>query len=317
MKKILCTTLLLTFCSLNALAQVSGNAVYENPGAQQGGKVSRRYPAYMTMTMEQVISEQPNQLVTTYQLIDAKILTSVETREYVAVFGLAQEADTLKSANQKLQAQIAEFQKGLSALGIRPEDTYLDFITQNRVYDYTVKGTTAREKVTGFQVKENISVRYKQHAMLDQITPVAAQAGIFDLIKVDYVVGDLNAVRTQMAQEAQKVIKQKEEAYAKLGVKLTPVSVSSESFDSFQPSEGYSSYKAYESGPVDENYRVVERRKNSTFYFEPLEPGKFDMVLATVGIEPQVQCTYFMQVKYLVNSHTTVVLPPPSAGGKP
>src|ERR1051325_3462118 len=115
-----------------------------------------------------------------------------------------------------------------------------------------------------------------------------------------------------MAQEAQKVIKQKEEAYAKLGVKLTPVSVSSESFDSFQPSEAYSSYKAYESGPVDENYRGVEKRKNSTFYFEPLSPGKFDVVLSPAGMEPQVQCTYFMQVKYYVNSHTSVLLQPPS-----
>jgi uncharacterized protein YggE len=317
MKKILCVTLLLTFCSLNARAQVSGNVVYENSGAQQGGSVTRRYPSYSTMTMEQVVSELPNQLVTTYQLIDAKILTSVETKEYVAVFGLAQEADTVQSANKKLQAQVADFQRGLAALGVRPEDTYLDFITQNRVYEYTVKGTTAREKVSGFQVKENVAVRYKDRAALDQIIPIAAQAGILDLIKVDYVVGDLNAVRAQMAQEALKVIKQKEEAYAKLGVKLTPVSVSSESFDSFQPSEAYNSYKAYEAGPVDENYRVVERRKNSTFYFEPLSPGKFDMVLAPAGVEPQVQCTYIMQVKYYVNSHTTVVSPPPSGDRKP
>jgi hypothetical protein len=57
MKKILCATLLLTFCSLNARAQVSGNVVYENSGAQQGGGVTRRYPAYSTMTMEQVVAD--------------------------------------------------------------------------------------------------------------------------------------------------------------------------------------------------------------------------------------------------------------------
>jgi hypothetical protein len=34
------------------------------------------------------------------------------------------------------------------------------------------------------------------------------------------------------------------------------------------------------------------------------------MVLAPAGIEPQVQCTYIMQVKCYVNSHTTVVSPP-------
>jgi uncharacterized protein YggE len=310
MKKILCLSLLVALCSITALAQVSGNRVYENQGAQQGGQVNRRYPSYGGATTEQVVTEPENQLVSTYQFIEAKVLTSVETKEYVAVFGLAQEADSLSKANKKLQEQIASFQSAMSALGIRPEDTYLDFITQNRVYDYVVKGATAREKVSGFQVKENFFVRYKDSKLLDQITPLAAQAGIFDLIKVDYVTSDLNAVRTQMAAEAMKVLKQKEESYTKLGIKLQPMSVVAESFDAFQPSEAYNSYKAYEAGNVDEeNYRVVERRKNSTFFFEPLPAGQFDLVLNPVGLQPTVQCTFILRVKYFVGSHTTVVRP--------
>jgi uncharacterized protein YggE len=318
MKKFLCLSLLVSLCSLTVLAQVSGNRVYENPGAQQGGQVQRRYPGSGGATTEQVVNEPENLLVTTYQFIEAKVLTSVETKEYVAVFGLAQEADSLAKANKKLQEQIAEFRNAVSVLGIRPEDTYLDFITQNRVYDYQVKGSTAREKVTGFQVKENFFVRYKDPRMLDQITPIAAQAGIFDLIKVDYVTSDLNAVRAQLAEEAMKVLKQKEESYTKLGIKLQPVSVTAENFDTFQPSEAYNSYKAYETGNVDEeNYRVVERRKNSTFFFEPLRPGQFDLVLNPVGLQPQVQCTFTLRVKYFVDSHKTVVRPEKPDDRKP
>jgi uncharacterized protein YggE len=310
MKKFLGLSLFVSLCSLTAIAQVSGNRVYGNQGAQQGEQVQRRYPGSGGATTEQVIHEQENLLVTTYQFIEAKVLTSLETKEYVAVFGLAQEADTLQKANEKVQKQIAAFQSGLSALGVRPEDTYLDFITQNRVYDYQVKGSTAREKVTGFQVKENFFVRYKDARMLDQITPVAAQAGIFDLIKVDYVTSDLNAVRALMAAEAVKVLKQKEETFARLGIQLQPVTVTAENFDTFQPSEAYNSYKAYETGNVDEeNYRVVERRKNSTFYFEPLSPGQFDLVLNPAGLQPTVQCTFILRVKYFVDSHKTVVRP--------
>ena len=305
MKKILCSSLLLAVCSLTIHAQVSGNRVYDNPNTQQqGGDVNRRMPRYPETATEQVVTEADNTRVMTYQFIDVKLLTSVETKEYVAVFGLAQEADTLQAANKKLQEQIATFQRGLSALGIRPEDTYLDFITQNRVYDYVVKGTTAREKVSGFQIKENINIRYKDHALLDQIVPLAAQAGIFDLIKVDYVTGDLSAVRAQMVAEAQRLIKEKEDAYARLGIKLQPVTVAAENFDSFQPFEAYNSYKAFESGNVDDNYRVVERRKNSTFFFEPLSPGKFDHVMTPIGLQPQVQCTFFLRVKYLAAGGT-------------
>src|SRR6266480_1124860 len=156
MKTILCLSLLISLCSLTALAQVSGNRVYGNQGTQQGGDVTRRYPGYPETIGEQVTTEPANLLVTTYQFIDAKILKSVETKEYAVVFGMAQEADTLQGANKKLQEQIATFQRSLTSLGIRLEDTYLDFISQNRVYDYVVKGTTARERVSGFQVKENI-----------------------------------------------------------------------------------------------------------------------------------------------------------------
>src|ERR1700738_2897585 len=144
MKKILCLSLFLSLCTLTALAQEAGNRVYGNSGTQQGGDVVRRTPKYPETATEQVVSEPQNLLVTTYQFIDAKILTSVETKEYVAVFGLAQEADNLQAANRKLQDQIAAFQRALSTLGIRAADTCVDFITQNRVYDYLVKGSTAR-----------------------------------------------------------------------------------------------------------------------------------------------------------------------------
>jgi uncharacterized protein YggE len=309
MKRILCVSLLVAFSSLTALAQEAGNRAYGNQGAQQPGDVVRRTPRYPDTINEQVIAEQPNLLVNTYQFVDAKILSSVDTKEYVVVFGLAQEADSLQVANKKLQDQIAGFQKALAGLGVPAEDTYIDFITQNRVYDYVVKGSTAREKVSGFQIKENLAIRFKDHKLLDQIVPLAAQGGIFDLIKVDYVTSDLTALREKMSAEAQRIIKQKEETYAKLGLKLTPESISAENFDSFQPFEAYNSYKAFETGNVDDNYRTVERRKNSTFYFEPLSPGKFDLVLTPIGLEPRVQCTYYLRVKYLVNKHTTVVVP--------
>ncbi|HJZ82435.1 MAG TPA: SIMPL domain-containing protein [Pyrinomonadaceae bacterium] len=309
MKKTLCLSLLTLCCAVTALAQEAANRVYANQGLQQPGDVSRRRPAYPETSTEQIVAEQPNQLVTTYQFLDAKILTSVDTKEYISVFGLAQEADTVPAANKKLQDQITAFQRGLAALGIRPEDTFVDFITQNRVYDYVVKGSTAREKVSGFQIKENLAIRYHDRGLLDQIVSLAAQGGIFDLIKVDYITADLATVRGQMAAEAQKILKQKEDTYNRLGIKLTPVSVAAENFDTFQPFEAYNSYKAFESGNVDDNYRVVERRKNSTFYFEPLSPGKFDLVLSPIGLAPAVQCTFYLRVRYFVNNHTTVVTP--------
>src|SRR5436190_5804883 len=316
MKRILCISILIPLFALTVVAQEAANRVYGNQG-QQPGDLIRRKPVYPETMTDTVVSEQANMLVTTYQFLDAKILTTVETKEYVAVFGLAQEAETVQAASRKLQDQVAANQRGLTSLGIRPEDTVVDFITQNRVYDYVVKGSTAREKISGFQIKENFAIRYKDRGLLDQIVPLAAQGGIFDLIKVDYITGDLGSVRAQMIAEAQKILKQKEDTYAKLGLKLNPVSVAVENFDTFQPFEAYNSYKAFEAGNVDDNYRVVERRKNSTFYFEPLAPGKFDIVLTPIGLGPAVQCTFYLRMKYFVNSHTTVTTSERTTDRKP
>ena len=306
--------LLLFVFTATSYAQEGGNRLNQGQQLQQGKDISRRQPNFPAAITDSVTSEQPNLLVTQYQYIDAKILTSLDTREYIAVFGLSQEAEKVNDANKKLQEQIRAFQQSLVSLGVRPEDTYVDFVSQNRVYDFAPKGSTARERLTGFQVKENLMVRYQDHTLLDRIVPLAAQAGIFDLIKVDYVTADLSSVRDQMAAESQRIVKQKEEAYAKLGIKLTPVSVAMEAFDTFQPSEAYNSYHAFETGSVDDNYRVVEQRKNSTLYFDALSAGKFDAVLTPIGLEPRVQATYYLRIKYFVSEHTSVVTP--KAGDK-
>ena len=48
---------------------------------------------------------------------------------------------------------------------------------------------------------------------------------------------------------------------------------------------------------------------------ELLAPGKFDAVLTPIDLEPHVQCTLLLRVKYFVNSHTTVI-PPEKTGEK-
>ena len=307
--------LFILLSSVPALAQVAGNQVAGNrnqsppQGAVQQG--ARRLPDYYAnTTTEQVGFEQPNLLVNTYQYIDARLLTSIPTRNYVVVFGLNQEADKLEDANRRLQEQVTRLRQGLTTLGVRPEDIYLDFITQTRTYDYKIKDNTARENMAGFQIKENMVIRYQDRTLLDRIVPLFAQNGVYDLIKVDYETEDLAPIRARMLAEAQRIIREKEQSYSQLGIKLSPVSVHADTFDAFQPSDAYSSYRAYETGSVDDNYRVVERRKNSTLYFDALEPIRFDLVLNPIGFEPQVQCTYYLRVKYLANTHTTVEVQP-------
>jgi hypothetical protein len=96
-------------------AQEGGNRLNQGQQPQQGRDVMRRQPNYPGTAGDSVVSDQPNLFVTQYQYVDAKILTSLETKGYIAVFGLAQQADKVSDANKKLDEQINAFQRSIAS----------------------------------------------------------------------------------------------------------------------------------------------------------------------------------------------------------
>ncbi|MEW6210040.1 MAG: SIMPL domain-containing protein, partial [Acidobacteriota bacterium] len=234
--------------------------------------------------------------------VEANVLMNMKADEYIAVFGLAQEGPTLADANQKMDAQLKQFIAALDALGIKGADVFIDFIAQNKIYDYATTATAVTEKFSGFEVKKNVSVRYKDKSLLDRMLATASKANIFDLIKVDYVLSNINSVRERLMEEAARIIKKKEESYTRLlGIKLRAQAVFQEKYNAFFPSDMYASYTAFETGKVVDyrsNTNVVQKRKTSTFYFNPLAVSEFDMVINPADVEPVVQCTLYLKVRY-------------------
>jgi hypothetical protein len=168
-----------------------------------------------------------------------------------------------------------------------------------------VSGNTAKENLVGFELKKNVSVHYKNKLLLDKLVITASKANIFDLIKVDYIVTDTASVQARLMEEAVKVIKQKAEMYEKLlGARFIPpaqVLVSKPSI--YFPTEMYDSYTAYESEEISDNndrrgYTVQGARKSKTFYFNALDADGFDQVINPVVIEPVVQFTLYLKVRY-------------------
>ena len=280
--------LILTGITLTAAAQESGNRNY-NPNAA-------RRPAPTTGS---VFSNGELQ-------IDAYVLMNVPPDEFVAVFGVAQEGSTAVESNQKVNTQIEQFLSAVDKLGIARASTFIDFITQNRVYNFVASGDgTIREQLAGFETKKNVAVRYKERSILEKLLTAAAQASIFDLIKIDYVVGDIPKIRTRLFDEATRVIKQKEENYGRsLSLTIRRTALLQETYDTHYPAELYQTYTAFESGAVDNYYtsntRVIRERKSRTSYLEPLDKSAFDSVVGPIGIEPMVQCTLYMKVGYSV-----------------
>ena len=286
MKKALLTLFIVSCCAVFAVAQESGNRNYNSQ--------TSRKPAPNTGNIG-----GGNALN-----IEAYVLMNVAPDEFVAVFGVAEEGPTPVESNQKVNARIEQFLSAAEKLGIPRANTFVDFITQNRVYSFAPAGTgIIRETLSGFQTKKTISLRYKDRPLLEKLLAAAGQASIFDLIKVDYVVNDMSKVRKALFEEAVRIIKQKEENYVRsLSLAISRRALLQETYDTIYPGELYQTYTAYESGAVDADYnsatRIIRERKSSTSYLEPLDRSSFDTVLNPGGIEPMVQCTLFMKVMY-------------------
>jgi uncharacterized protein YggE len=292
MKK--CFLLVLSmFAVVTASGQEAGNRIYGNTGYYQQKRNSQVNTGMLGNQNEGYS-------------IEASVLTNLKPDAFVVVFGINDEGSNAATSNEKVNSKITNLTQRLKSLGIDSNDVFIDFITQNRVYDFTVAGTQATENFTGFETKKTVAIRYKNRELFERIVSAAVDSKIFDLIKVDYIVSDFDAVRANLFDAAARVLKSKEQKYSNaLGITLGAVGLSIEKYDVTYPAEAYQRYQAFETGDASVNNeqgvssRVV-KRKSFTFFYEPFKAGSFDTVLAHSGLEPMVQFSVYLRMQYQV-----------------
>ncbi len=280
-------------------AQVSGNLGYSESHAKERAKARERGKHLLPQT------ELPPTSTTTF--VEAEVLMNVKADEYVAVFGVAQEGATTEECTQKIDAVVRQFRDALGTLGVDKTEVHVDFISQTKIYGFEVAGDVAREKLVGFELKKNIHIRYTDPARLDKMIVAAARFQIHDLIKVDYIVKEVQPIQDMLMDEAAKIIQKKSSRYEKLlGIKLVPpAQIYAERYATHYPTEMYDSFVAAESSNVDSNVErnqrtIVRARKSRTFVFNNLDADGFDHVINPVVVEPMVQFTLYLKVKYEV-----------------
>lgn len=280
--------------SFESVAQTGGNVVYAQPYGKLRPEQNERD------------KRQPETAPGSNSMfLDASVLINTPADEYVAVFAVAQEGDTPLDCSQKIDAVLKQFSSALKPLGITSNDWFVDFIAQEKIYGYQVQENVAKEQLSGFELKKNVSIHYRDKALIDQLILAAAGVKVFDLIKVDYIVKDPGPLQSRLLQEAAEVIKRKAAAYEKLfGIVLaSPPQVFANKPSVYYPSEMYDAYTAYEAERVNRavyqsKYVVQDLRKSRTFYFNALNANGFDTVINPVVVEPVVQFTLYLKLKY-------------------
>lgn len=154
-------------------------------------------------------------------------------------------------------------------------------------------------------MKKNIHVLFDDENMLGKIVTAAAQNEIYDFVKVNYYVKDIEGVYDKMMEKALSIVKKKEDFHKKMGIDLTDrYRYFNDGKMMAYPNEHYSTYQAYTNNnllntPVFNGKTKVNRaQKSTTLFYDPTNYKAFDAVINPIILKPVVQFTYNLKVIY-------------------
>ncbi len=310
MKTILLVSAFIAGFILITPAQVRGNYDYDDGGDKD--KNARTYTKPQPFDRNAVTKASIAN--STEVMVTVNGLMNVIAENYVAVFNTVQVGETAEETDRLLNERISGFIKGLKAAGIDTADIRIDMLTFVPIYDYQVEkrifSKMFNEVPAGFELQKNIHVRYKNSAKLDEILSVAAAAEIYDLVKVDYFVSDIQKAHDTLRDKCIQQIKSKLKSYELIGFKLdTLYKVMADDYTTTYPSVRYQSYQAFARPSLDAakkrtftggEAKVNEVRKSVSQYYEQISYDDYDVVINPVVTEPVVQFSYSVTVKYIL-----------------
>lgn len=297
MKKCLLAALFGGYAFLG-IAQIGGNQVYSNTHTYNN------HNAYLNGAASQSNVRSSDSLLT----ITTSVLLNENADSYMLTVGLNQEAKTVQECNVLINKRINNALEALSKLGISKENSYVDFVTQTKVYDYIVGENQADQIETGFEIKKNINLKFDDILLMDRIVEICAEQEIYDIINIEYLVDDINAVYERLFKEAMEISDSRKELFEEFGTKSATgkYRVVSDQFSSVFPKTQYKQYEARESSDlrVDTHYSYnkkfvrKEARKNRTFYYQGLGANGFDKVMGMSNPQIGVQHSLTLEVEY-------------------
>jgi uncharacterized protein YggE len=287
-------------------AQNMGNYQYSNNQNQ----INRQ-------TTTQSVNRNPasNAIISNNQevIISVNGLMNLVADHYVAVFNIIQVAETADSANQIMNRRIQRFQQELKNIGVETSNMKIDMVSFVPKYDVQIENKifskTYNEVPSGFELQKNILVYYKNSNQIDQIVSAAAKHEIYDLVKVDYFVSNIQKSLDTLRTKCLQTLKSKTKSYQLIGFKLDTLNkVMSDNFITIYPQTRYISYQAY-SRPslnvakkkVAEQVNASEITKATSSFYNQVNYDLYDLVINPIITEPVIQISYTVTVKYFVN----------------
>lgn len=148
--------------------RAGGNVGFSQTGGRGAAQQSERAKRVLTA---QVLRASGKRM-----FVEANVLMNVKADEYVAVFGISEEGDTVTESGRKMAATVKGFSDELKKLGLGVEGIFVDFVAQNKIYRFEVAGDVARERLVGFELKKNVSIPFRDRGLLDKLVVAASES---------------------------------------------------------------------------------------------------------------------------------------------
>jgi len=286
MKQILLSVgLLISF--LNCFSQIAGNVIESNPNYQSRQVELALNPAYNY--------NYSNQL-------EASVMMNVKATGYVAIFSLSQNGKTVDEAETAMRQRTDFFTQFLKQNGVADAQIFIDPISMLPTYETELQekkySKTFNEVPTGFEIKKNVHISFKEQSAINALVSMAAKAEIYDMVKVEYSVDDLESVYSNLRNEALNILVSKKMNMERAGIYSRFVNIG-EKQGSAYPAERYIQFTAAKTGmspqfiqykekkPTTVTYNYAE--KNRTLFYDKVSDKQFVKVINPVVNEPMVQ----------------------------
>jgi len=312
-KRIIPLILLFLACYSNNFGQAAGNYLYNQSSERDYKSTGEIFGGFSDGNIAQTLSYYP--VTTTGDTVitlNVKVMMNVHADTYVAIFGVSQAAETVDSCHQMIKRRVSGFLKNIKQLGVKDADIYIDFISQVPVFEFEEEkklfSKTYNEVPKGFELKKNVHISYKEEKIVDDLLVLAAQNEIYDIVKVDYVINDMETVYDTLRKVSIDLMNKKVKDFKRLGINFTPMyQTVNEQISGTYPIERYASYAAFNPASISNvkkgsGRKVAYRwaKKPKTLYYNKLPYNNYDVVINPTVVEPVVQFSYTLNMKYVL-----------------
>ena len=283
------------FFSAFSIAQISGNQVTGNSNYGNNYNVSN--------------TANKTSINDNHLTVQVKILLNQKADSFTLVIGTNQEAETVALCNTLINKRIDGFINDVQKIKVKKEDVYVDFISQTKIYDYSLEDNKAEQFQKGFEIKKNIIITSKDVNTIEELITIASKYEIYDIIKVDYANDDVWSKHSYLFDEALKIAEVKKNQYLKsFGKRTVGTPNASEDFLILFPKTQYKKYQAFENSEIETHYRnnknFVKKlaRKNTTYYYDGVNSSDFDKVINQSGAEIGIQYILSLNITYKLDT---------------